>query len=193
MVIKKQIKNKIALTTLLFKISIILPAQINLDTSKYFNIENDILIGNHLKNREISDFILNGPSEKKFTKDSLNSKITFFNFWFEACTPCQAEFHALEKFYQNNKTKKEFQFISITYDPNDVIEKVRKKKGLTFPIYHLSRDSCAALILNTGYPTNLIVNRNKKIVSSFVGGSINPEEADKFINRKVQDELDKQF
>jgi len=109
------------------------------DSIHYFeHLDTDISFGNNLKGKTLPDFVLIDENGKLFTRDALRSKITFVNFWFEACAPCLAEFQALEKFYNKNKSRENFLFISITYEPDSVIERVRKKTVLRtrFIIYH---------------------------------------------------------
>lgn len=170
-------------------------SQINFnDSLNYFqHLKIDSSFGNNIKGKTLESFVLKDKKGNSFTNDSLRSKITFINFWFEGCHPCLAEFEALEKFYINNKSKKDFQFISISFDPDSVIERVRKEHGLTYPIYHLPHDSCMKLEFGKGYPTSLIVNKKREIVYSSSGGPIDPGIADKFLNYFVQAELDKQL
>jgi len=146
-----------------------------------------------IKGKRIPGFTCKDIKGSLFTDKNLQSKVTFVNFWFETCAPCIAEFGALEKLYRNNKSNAEFQFISITFEKDSVIDRIRKKYGLTYPIYQLSSDSCRKIIRGLGYPTNFIVNENIEIVYYLTGGSTNPGVADKFLNYFVQTELDKQL
>lgn len=164
------------------------------DSIHYFeHLKQDLLFGNDIRGKSMPDFIVMDRDEHTFSNRDFNSKITFINFWFEACAPCHAEFQALEKFYNKNKNRKNFQFISITYESDSVIKEVREKYKLSYPIYRMSYDSCRKVKFNLGYPANLIIDKTGAIVYSVAGGPVNPDEADKFINHFVQGELDKQF
>jgi len=164
------------------------------DSIAYFGfLKANISIGNDIRGKIIPGFKAKAKNGTLLTDDDLRSKITFINFWFEACAPCLAEFQALEKFYNNNRSKENFQFASITFESDSTIERVRKKNNLTYPIYHLSGDSCRKLILKLGYPANLIINKNLEIVYSIAGGSTDPKVADKYLNHFIQAEIDKQF
>ena len=138
-------------------------------------------------------FIAKDRKGNVFTDDSLPLKITFINFWFETCAPCVAEFSALEKFYRNNKSRKNFQFISITFEQDTTIDQIREKYNLTYPVYRLSNDSCRMLLGKLGYPTNQILDKTGKIVYSITGGPIDPKMADKDLNYFIQAELEKQL
>lgn len=162
------------------------------DSLRYLeHLRADSLMALDVRGTTPQAFIAKDRKGNVFTNDSLPSKITFINFWFETCTPCAAEFQALEKFYNNNKFRKDFQFVSITYEADTVIERVRKKNALTYPIYHLSYDSCRKVLVKLGYPTNQIVDKTGKIVYSITGGPIDPVMANKYLNYFVQAELEK--
>lgn len=170
-------------------------SQINdADSVTYFaHLRADSLLGLNIKGKILPRFIVKDKTGSLFSSEDLNSKITFINFWFETCAPCAAEFQALEKFYNRNRDRKNFQFISITYEADTVIERVQKQNVLTYPVYHLSIDSCRKVLVKLGYPTNLIINKAGKIVYSITGGPIDPKIADKFLNYFIQEELEKQM
>lgn len=164
------------------------------DSLNYFeDLKGNSLLGVDIRGKRMPAFKAKDTNGRVITNDSLFSKVTFINFWFEACAPCVAEFHALEKFYKENKPGKDFQFISITFEQDSIIERVRQKNNLTFPIYRLSYDSCKKIKFNLGYPTNLIIDRSGKIVFSLTGGSIDPVYADKSLNYFIQAELERQL
>lgn len=156
-----------------------------------FSLKMNSSIGVDLKGEKMPLFVAKDKNGKLFSNDDLQSRITFINFWFESCQPCIAEFNALEKFYNRNKQRAGFQFISITFEQDTTIEKVRKKYNLTYPIYYLSYDSCKIVKFNRGYPTNIIVGRNRNILYALTGGSADPDEANKEVNYFIQAELDK--
>jgi len=191
----KYIAVKIFLTIFFLTPGVSIFSQINHEDSinyfEYLKISSSL--GKDIKGKIISDFKAKGKNGTLFTDDDLHSKITFVNFWFETCAPCVAEFQALEKFYNNNKSRENFQFVSITFESDSIIEKIRKKNNLTYPIYHLSSDSCRKIIGRLAYPATYILNKDLEIVYVTCGGPSDPKIADKFLNYFVQDELDKQF
>ena len=164
------------------------------DSTNYFGyLQLNISLGNDVRGKTVPGFNANGKNGVLFTDDDLRSKITVINFWFEACAPCLAEFQALEKFYNNNKSRENFQFVSITFEGDSTIERIRKKNNLTYPIYRLSIDSCRTIIGRLGYPATFIVNKNLEIVYASGGGPTDPKIADKYLNYFVQAELVKQL
>ena len=164
------------------------------DSLHYFeHLKADSLMRLDVRGKTLQAFIAKDNKKNLFTNDNLCSKVTFINFWFDACAPCVAEFRALEKFYNKNRYRKDFQFISITYEADSVIKRVKGKNALTYPMYHLSYDSCRSVLLKLGYPANLITDKTGKIVYSVTGGPTDPETADKDLNYFIQAELDKQL
>lgn len=162
----------------------------SIDYFDYVKINHSLL---DITGKTMPAFVVKNDNGNKFTHDSLRSKVTFIDFWFEACLPCAVEFQFLEKFYNNNKSREGFQFISITYEADSVIDRLRKKYNLTYPIYRLSADSCRKIKFNLGYPTHLIINKGLTIVYAVSGGATEPEQADKEINYFIQSELNKQL
>lgn len=164
------------------------------DSVNYFShLEINEKMGNDSKGKLFQGFSAVDDKGNLITENSLVSKTTFVNFWFASCAPCVAEFQALEKFYQNNRSKENFQFISFTFESDSTIDQIRKKYDLSFPIYHLANENCRKLLGKLGYPTSFIINEHLEIVYSDTGGPNNPEIADKFLNYFVQSELDRQF
>jgi len=158
-----------------------------------FDRKVQAILGNDLKGETIPDFFISRETEIVLSRNKLRSKVTFIYFWNEACEPCITKFHALEKFYLKNKSRKEFLFVSITSEPDSVIERIRKENGLIYPIYHLSADSCRQIISKMGLPATLIVGKNLKIAFSTSGGSLDPEVEDKRLNHFIQAELEKEI
>ena len=168
----KCIGIKIFLAILFLILGVNIFSQINHeDSTNYFGyLELNNSVGNDVRGKTVPGFNAKGKNGALFTDGELRSKITFINFWFEACAPCLAEFKALEKFYNNNKSRENFQFVSITFETDSIIERIRKKNNLTYPIYRLSIDSCRRIIGGLGYPATFIVNENLEIVYATGGG-----------------------
>lgn len=101
------------------------------------------------------------------------NKIVFINFWFTHCTPCLSEVKGLNALYDSLKNDKSFQFISITYDPIDVVNDFKKKHGIQYPVFSLSKDKIKELNFFEKYPTSIIIDTNRIIkyfhVGAFVG------------------------
>lgn len=94
---------------------------------------------------------------------SMNDKIVFVDFWFYSCSPCMRELPELKKLYEKYKSNDKFQFISFTFEPETLVKKFIQKNEINYPIYSLSKENCNNLSFNNGYPTHIILNKNRKI------------------------------
>jgi peroxiredoxin len=125
--------------------------------------------------------------------DSLMGKVVLINFWFKACHPCIAEFGALNELAEKLKGTKDFQFISFTRENAKTIKKLTEKYKLQFKALSLDDKECKRLNQNNGYPTTIILDRQGVIKYLVSGGSIDPQEARKFVMNgllpKIQKEL----
>ena len=189
----KFIALKVFITASFISGGVSLFSQINHEDSLHYLevLKLNSLEYRRIKGTAIPVFIIKDKNGDSLTDNNLKSKTTFINFWFETCAPCIAEFQALEKFYNNNKFRENFQFISITFEPDSVKEQVRKKHNLTYPMYHLPRDGCRKILGRLGYPSTFIVNKNLEIVFVTSGGPTDPKIADKHLNYFIQAELEK--
>jgi thiol-disulfide isomerase/thioredoxin len=134
--------------------------------------------GTYLIGKEMPGFQIESLTKTLYSSKNLQNKITFLNFWFEACVPCIAEMTALQSLYEKFKNYKKFQFLSFTYEKKEVIERIKKKFKLTYPILTTSIDSCTYLNFGKGFPTNIITNKKAKIAYFTFGGEANPDKAD---------------
>ncbi|MBO9620930.1 MAG: TlpA family protein disulfide reductase [Niabella sp.] len=122
----------------------------------------------------------------RLNQDSLKGRVTFINFWFEACPPCQAEMDGLNALYQNMKDSVNFQFYSFTFESPATIKRLTKKGILLFPAYALSGDETNTLSFGAGYPTNIIIDTQGIIRYFRAGGSRDKAEAARYINTRIQ-------
>lgn len=101
-------------------------------------------------------------------------KAVVLNFWFYGCGPCQSEFPALNKAYNNYKSS--IEVLAINDYPDDSISKVKnyakdKKLTLDMPLFKCEYGSRVSLsrIDSIGYPTTLVIDRYGKICFIHVG------------------------
>lgn len=121
--------------------------------------------------------------KKKFTNETLKGKVVFLNFWFENCPPCRAEFRSLNWLYNNYKDSEEFEFISLTFEEYDAIDRVKNQFNVQFPIYYLSSQNCQKLMYESGYPTNIILDKDGIVKYFFAGGFTNEGEVFKYFEK----------
>lgn len=107
----------------------------------------------------------------------LSGKVTFFNFWFESCVPCVAEFGALDDLYRKYKDNPGFRFVTFSTDRPEDIKKTLRKHDLHFPVCHISRSEVAKMNFNQGFPTNIVIGKDRTVLYLFCGGEIEEDRA----------------
>lgn len=113
---------------------------------------------------------------KKFTNKNLVGKTVFINFWNTTCAPCIAELRALNHLYDTLKRHADFEYLSFTFDAPNVVERIRKKYGITYKIFSVSIADCGRLSRNMGYPVSMIVDSSGRIQFCKTGGSMDKAE-----------------
>lgn len=128
-----------------------------------------------------------------YTKDSLKNKTTFINFWFEACTPCIAEFDALNDLFNKYKDFKDFHFLSFTFETKENALRIAKKYKLEYPIICVEPAKIHKLIFNLGFPTSIITDKKAEITFIICGGPSEKEYAKKRIETTYHTEIERQL
>jgi cytochrome c biogenesis protein CcmG/thiol:disulfide interchange protein DsbE len=102
-------------------------------------------------------------NKKSFSNADLKNQIVVINFWFEKCPPCIAEMPELNKLvakYGTNGAR----FIGITHDSPASARRFQKRNGYRYEIVSLSKDEIRKLNINHGFPSNVLVGKDGKIV-----------------------------
>jgi thiol-disulfide isomerase/thioredoxin len=97
---------------------------------------------------------LNG---KKILLKELNGKPTLVNFWFTSCAPCIDEMPILNKIYE--KYKEDYNFVAVTFEPQDKVLKFLDKHKYKFLHIVDSRKFTDELGIQS-YPVNLFLDKN---------------------------------
>lgn len=102
-------------------------------------------------------------------------KVVLVNFFFTTCPPCQAEYPHLVELYNRFKDKG-LAVISINGigEKAEDLDQFGKDYEATFPICENNPTNVVRLFGITAYPTNLIFDRDGKLVKRLVG--FNPEK-----------------
>ena len=128
---------------------------------------------------------------REIDNESLKGKVVFINFWFEGCHPCMAEMEALNELFNKLKSNKDFIFISLTWDNQEAIKRVKEKYALDFEVYSATGKECQRLNFGCGYPTSIILDKTGTLKYRSSGGSIIEQEAQKFIMTTVLSEIER--
>ncbi len=128
--------------------------------------------------------------KKTVDNQSIKGKVVFINFWFEGCHPCMAEMDALNKLFEKMKDKKDFVFITVTWDNDETIKRVTQKFSLIFDIFAASPAECQRLNFGCGYPTSVVLDKKGIVKYRHSGGTNDKEKADHFILTTLLTEIE---
>lgn len=108
-------------------------------------------------NAPTPDFFLLDPSGKKTTLKDFRGKLVLLNFWATWCVPCREEMPAMERLYQQYKTKG---FTIVAVDVKDSRKDALafiKELNITYPIM-LDPDGEVGLLYGAwGLPTTYLI------------------------------------
>jgi thiol-disulfide isomerase/thioredoxin len=102
--------------------------------------------------------------------DSLKGKITYINIWESSCAPCMAEMSALNKLYDTLIDNSAFQFISLSSDNMQTINRIKEKYHIRYNVAHLDQEGCFQLNGGMGYPTSIITDMKGNVIYTHAGG-----------------------
>lgn len=108
---------------------------------------------------------LKTTSGEVITSDSIKGKVTLINFWFKACTGCRVEYPTLNNIFSDLKNNPGFRLITITFDPEESLPEFVEENNMKFSIVSVgNKDSSSRLNFNNGYPSNILIGPDNKIV-----------------------------
>jgi peroxiredoxin len=152
--------------------------QISLDSLLHsFNKKSDSLIGTKYQQFSFTD-----EKGDLFSNANFTGKVSFINFWFEACAPCRAEMESLNELYLKFKGNQNFTFISFTYEPFEKLQLLKEKYHLKYPIISIKKEECYRLNQNSGFPTNIILDKNGIMQYLNFGGFIDKEKVENYFS-----------
>ena len=118
----------------------------------------------YVKGQGFPDFYGKNWDGSSISNENLLGKVTFVNFWFEACPSCHLLFPKLNELVEKYRSNKNFQVVSLTFDDTGVTKKSVEKYKIDYPAYSVNKDSCIRLNWQKGYPSNYIVGADGRIV-----------------------------
>jgi cytochrome c biogenesis protein CcmG/thiol:disulfide interchange protein DsbE len=102
-------------------------------------------------------------NKKPFSNADLKNQVVVINFWFEKCPPCIAEMPELNKLVAKYGVKG-VRFIGITHDAPASAKRFQKRNVYKYEIVSLSKDEIRKLNINHGFPSNVLVGKDGKII-----------------------------
>ncbi|HEX5103262.1 MAG TPA: TlpA disulfide reductase family protein [Pirellulaceae bacterium] len=142
-------------------------------------VEDHPAIGSRIEQVQLAPLTGDGPPVRAV---DLQGKVTLMNFWGPWCGPCRIEFphiQAIEQHYRNNR---EFQFLSISYQPPGSDEDIGPwtaeflaEFDANFPTYHdpghefLDQVRQIPGLVDFGFPTSFVLDRQGIIRGVWMG------------------------
>ena len=114
----------------------------------------------------LPEFSLKNLKGRLIHSSELIGKPTVINMWFTTCPPCIAEIPDLNKIKLANSNS-EVQFIAITYESANKVNKFLETKQFNFQHIINAKDYCEKF--TNQYPINIFVNK-KGVINHIEGG-----------------------
>lgn len=115
------------------------------------------------------DFTVQDLEGNKVALSDFRGKLVFLNFWATWCPPCREEMPSMERLYRSMEGKP-FKILAVSVDNNvGVVERFRKGRGYTFPVFIDESGKVAALYRTTGVPETFIISPEGTIRAKFIG------------------------
>ena len=116
---------------------------------------------------EAPDFTVTTTEGKELTLSGIleEKELVVLNIFATWCGPCEIEFPEFENNYRKYNDKMEI--ISLSGDLDDTMEDIaayKKDHGLSFPMGITGEDGTFDFVPVSGYPTTMIIDRNRKVV-----------------------------
>jgi thiol-disulfide isomerase/thioredoxin/Flp pilus assembly protein TadD len=107
----------------------------------------------------------------RFSSESLAGKVAVINFWGVWCGPCVLEAPDIQKFAEKFRDDPDVVFITVANDRDpDTTRGFMKEKGFDFPV--IFDEGLVGMVNLRGFPTTLFVDREGRIVFSYLGASL---------------------
>ena len=145
--------------------------------SQYVRYEKHIKIieaeKNIVEGKTAPDFILQSLSGSEFSLSSISDKIIVLDFWGSWCGWCIKGFPKMKEYYKKYKTQIEIVGIAC-YDTEDKWKKSIEENKLNWQHVINNKDidkDVSVMYGIKGYPTKIILDKDKKILAKFIGES----------------------
>ena len=143
---------------------------------------NRRIIGD-LKDCSFPKILLNKLDSGTINIDAFQGKLVFIHFWFTSCAPCVAEIPSINKLI-NEYDNKKVVFLAISNDDRKRLVSFLNNKEFKATQTYIDRSSMEKYFcIIDGYPMNMLLNKEGKVIDVWTGGEIDKTKQDDFYNR----------
>lgn len=118
-----------------------------------------------------------------YNRETTKDKVIVLNCWFVHCKPCVAEIPSLNQLVKKYKNRKDILFLALTFDSAENIIHFLKQTTFNYAIVPDKEDYLTTRLNIVGYPTQIVVNRQGRIVKIIESNKIN--ELTDIINKVI--------
>lgn len=122
----------------------------------------------------IAELRLFNLDNSTYTLFENNQKFAYLVFWGTWCGPCVREMPIIEKVYNEMPNAKNWNFVTIAEEPEEVIQNFKSRKPYTIS-FTISEKEFSEYNIFT-YPTSFIINNKGEILESWTGDIRSKEE-----------------
>jgi peroxiredoxin/outer membrane lipoprotein-sorting protein len=121
-----------------------------------------------LAGNEAGDFTLKDLEGREFNLKNLRGKVVLLSFWATWCGPCRLELPQMEKLHQEFKSKG-LVVLGVNDEESEIAREFVKSNNYSFPTLSDTKRDVARLYKISAIPTLIVVDREGKISTHFVG------------------------
>jgi thiol-disulfide isomerase/thioredoxin len=137
----------------------------------------------NLKGCQFPKTFLNKLDGGNINIDAFQGKLVFIHFWFSSCAPCVAEIPSINKLineYDNTKVV----FLAISNDDRKrIVSFLNTMEFKTIQTYIDQSSMEKYFCIIDGYPMNMLLNKEGKVIDAWTGGSIDATDQNDFYNK----------
>jgi len=144
--------------------------------------DNEII--RDLKGCAFPEITLNNYEGGKFTISGLKGNVVFVHFWFTTCATCIAEMPSITKLSEQYKDRA-VKFLAISFNDTKTLQAFFNKRG-SFGSIQTSLEQKALeaeFCLLSGYPMNLVLDKDGKVIEAWVEENPEADKQDGFYNK----------
>lgn len=137
-----------------------------------------------LKSCDFPKVTLNKVDGGTMSIDNLKGNIVFVHFWFTTCATCIAEMPTLKKLETDFKADN-VSFLAIAFNDAEKLKAFFKKRGDfgSIQTYLDQKTLEASFCILDGYPLNMILDKNGKVIDAWYEENPDPENQTAFYNK----------